>query len=158
DSVTSDSRAAESEATFADPRNRLILTVVGLAQGLTYWLAYEYWPTAPSNQAPVVAVVFFVSVGAAVLHLGWTGNHEGRIFTLPVVIGLITAAVSYWVWAQIPGPNAQYFGDDARAMTWVAGSAIALYVVLPFAQIYQRIGRPVFPYQDLFLHSWNNVF
>jgi hypothetical protein len=92
--VTSDSRSAESEATFADPRNRLILTVVGLAQGLTYWLVYEYWPTAPSTQAAVVAVVFFVSVGAAILHLGWTGHHGDRIFTIAIVVGLVTAVVS----------------------------------------------------------------
>lgn len=41
---------------------------------------------------------------------------------------------------------------------WILGTVALLYVVTPFAQIYQKSGRVVFPYPDLFEHSWNNFF
>jgi hypothetical protein len=40
----------------------------------------------------------------------------------------------------------------------VLGAFVFLYIAVPFAQVFQRSGRPRFPYPPLFEHSWGNFF
>ena len=137
---------------------RIVLAGTGLVQGFVYFLAHEFWPDDPNTKAVVVAAIFFATVAAVTIQLAWTGNTIKRLAVLATAIPLAFALVAFWVWQQIPAAEASYGGDDARAGTWIAATALAVYVLLPFVQIYQRSGRPTFPYTELFRRSWNNIF
>lgn len=137
---------------------RVVLAATGLVQGFVYFLAHEFWPDGPAGRALLAAAIFFVTVAAATVFLAWTGSDTKRLAALGLGIPAVFGLVTFWVWQQIPVGEALYQGDDARAPTWIMGTALAVYVLLPFIQIYQRSGRPAFPYPDLFRHSWNNFF
>src|SRR5688572_15285913 len=138
--------------------DRLTLAAIGFVQGLTYWLAYRFWPGEPTAQACVVALLYFVTVAGLIVQFAWTGRDRYRMTIPSVGIAALFAAVALWVWWQIPDKNAPFKGDSFRAWTWTTGANIALYILLPFVQIFQRSGRASFPYTELFHYSWNNVF
>jgi len=138
--------------------DRLTLAALGFLQGLAYWLAYRFWPGEPRARAGVVALLYFVTVAGLIVQFAWTGRNRLRLAVLSVALAALFAAVALWVWWQIPGQNAPFAGDDFRKWTWATGAAIALYILLPFIQIFQRSDRASFPYPELFQHSWNNVF
>src|SRR5438034_2645150 len=142
----------------AKQADRLTLAAIGFLQGLTYWLAYRFWPSEPTARACVVALLYFVTVSGLIVQLSWTGRDRARITVASAGIAVLFAAVALWVWWQIPDKNAPFKGDDFRAWTWMTGATIALYILLPFVQIFQRSGRASFPYTELFHHSWNNFF
>ena len=142
----------------AKQADRLTLAAIGFLQGLTYWLAYRFWPSEPTARACVVALLYFVTVSGLIVQLSWTGRDRSRIAVASAGIAVLFAAVALWVWWQIPDKNAPFKGDDFRAWTWMTGATIALYILLHYVQIFQRSGRASFPYTELFHHSWNNFF
>ena len=142
----------------ASQKTRLVLTGTGLVQGFVYFLAHEFWPDNPTAVAWTVASVFFVSVAAVIIHLSWTGRDIARLVGIASVIPAIFAILAFWVWRQIPVSDTPYQWDDSRAPTLIAGAAVALYVLLPFLQIYQKSGRREYPYTDLFQYGWNNFY
>jgi len=139
-------------------RTRLTLAAVGLVQGLVYYLAHEFWPEDPTAAALTVAPVFFVSVAAVIIHLSWTGSDLKRLATLTAVCAAVFAILAFWVWLQLPGEGAPYRGDDERMPTLIMGTAMAVYVLLPFIQVYQVSGKREYRYVDLFHYSWNNFY
>lgn len=78
------------------------------------------------------------------------------------MVGGIFAAffvlATLWVWWQRPGEGTLFQGDSFRLPTLAVASLLSLYILLPFIQIFQESGRPIFPYSELFCHSWNNFF
>ncbi|UCG85889.1 MAG: DUF4153 domain-containing protein [Gemmatimonadota bacterium] len=142
----------------ASSTTRLVLAGTGLIQGFVYYLAHEFWPEDPTAIALTVAAVFIVSIAAVVIHLSWTGLDVKRLATVATVVSVVFAVLAFWVWRQIPVSDVLYQWDDSRAPTLIAGTAMALYVLLPFLQIYQKTGRRIYPYTDLFQHSWNNFY
>jgi len=142
----------------ASNATRLALAGTGLVQGFVYYLAYEFWPEDPTAIALTVAPVFFVSITAIVIHLSWTGADLKRLAIVASAVAASFAVLAFWVWRQIPVSDTSYQWDDSRAPTLIAGTALALYVLLPFLQIYQKSGRRDYPYPDLFQYSWNNFY
>jgi hypothetical protein len=137
---------------------RAVLAAVGLFQGFIYFLAHEFWPDNPSAAALVMAPVFFVSVAVIIIDLSWTGSHIKRLAALAVVPATVFTILAFWVWRQIPGSEAPYRFDDSRIPSLVLGTAVAVYAMLPFIQIYQKSGRREYPYDSLFRNSWNNLY
>lgn len=139
-------------------RTRLVLAAVGLVQGLVYYLAHEFWPEDPTAAALTVAPVFFVSVAAVIIHLSWTGSSLRRLATITAAVAAVFSILALWVWLQLPGDGALYQSDDERMPTLIMGTAMAVYVLLPFIQIYQKSGKREYHYVDLFHYSWNNFY
>ncbi len=139
-------------------RERIGLAVVGAVQGCAVWLLVEGWPEAHAARAVCVGVLTFVAVSAAVLHFAWTGERIVRLLVLAAATGVAYALVATWVGLGIAPEGAVSRAGDNRILTWIHASLVTVYVLGPFLQIYQRSGRLTFPYDDLFLHSWNNFF
>ena len=142
----------------ASHKTRLTLAAVGLVQGLVYYLAHDFWPEDPTAIALTVAPVFFVSVATVIIHLSWTGSDLRRLATIAAVGAAVFAILAFWVWHQLPSEGALYRGDDERMPTLIMGTAMAVYVLLPFIQIYQVSGKREYRYVDLFHYSWNNFY
>jgi hypothetical protein len=140
------------------PRERILLAGIGLTQGVAFWALVESWPEAHPARALCVALFTFLAIGTAISHFAWTGRHAGRLAALAVGVAAVYAAVAFWVGWQLPRAGEAFQGDDARATSWVLATFITLYALGPFLQIYQASGRLRFPYERLFLHSWNNFF
>lgn len=143
---------------LAPPTTRHTLALIGFVQGFTYWVAYDFWPEGRVAEAFAASGVVLVTGWAIVLLYSWTGSEQRRIALPATVLPAIFALLSLWVWWQVPEAGALYEGDNGRVVTWIFAAVIAMYVLLPFIQIFQRDGRLSFPYSDLFRHSWNNFF
>jgi hypothetical protein len=137
---------------------RLWLALVGALQGSALWLLFEWWPDAPQRAAWFAAAACFVSASALVLHMARTGRDRLRLAALAVGIGAAFAGVTLWVAWQLPAAPAPFAGDERRLATWIPASAVALFVLGPFIQIFQASGRLRFPYTELYRSSWNNFF
>jgi len=138
-------------------RERILLAAIGAAQGLVTWILVEGWPEAHVARAVYAGMLTFVVASAAVLHFAWTSSHAPRLVALAAAAGLVYGAIATWVGWETTAGEAVGQGDE-RVGTWILASVVTLYVLGPFLQIYQRTGRAVFPYEDLFLYSWNNFF
>lgn len=139
-------------------RERIGLAAVGVVQGLAVWLLVEGWPEAHAARAVCVGLLTFVAVSAAVLHFAWTGERIARLVVLAAATGMVYALVATWVGFGIGQEGAVSRAGEHRILTWIHVSLVTVYVLGPFLQIYQNSGRLTFPYDDLFLHSWNNFF
>jgi uncharacterized protein DUF4153 len=139
-------------------RGRLVFAAIGLAQGAVFFVAHEHWPATSGGRALAMACVFFAAVAGLTAQLCWTGRDGRRLAALALGLATPFALVAAWVWAQVPVEGAAFYGDDSRIWTWAPAAFVCLYVLMPFAQIYQRDGRLAFPYRDLFFHAWTNVF
>lgn len=135
---------------------RAVLAALGIVQGTILWAAH---PISDQSSAWVLSAVAFTLAAGISGMFTWTGRDVVRWLGGVVVLGSVTGAVTRWVWAQQPGPDAMSgSGDELRIWTWLASAFVALYVLVPFAQIRQRSGRFRFPYPELFHHSWSNFF
>ena len=141
-----------------DPRGRFVFAAIGLVQGIVFWLAHEHWPASAGGRAFAVAIVFFTAVAGLTAQLCWSGRDHRRLALLALGVAAPFAGVAAWVWAQVPEEVGTFAGDDWRIYSWVPTSFVCLYVLMPFAQIFQRDGWLAFPYRDLFFHAWTNVF
>lgn len=138
---------------------RRALAALGALQGLALWALTDNWPEeAPRLRALFTGAVFWIVASALVLHMARTEGQRLRLVLLAAAVGLVFGAVALWVAWQLPGGDVPFQGDDGRVTSWVVASAIALYVLGPFLQVYQETGRLRFPYPDLYRHSWNNFF
>jgi len=137
---------------------RLTLAAIGSGQGIVFWIAHRLWPEDPKAAALFAALVSLVTVFGLILELAWTGRNRTRLFTVAASVAALFALVTLWAWWQIPGKDALFQGDSFRLGTLAAASTLALYILLPYIQILHESGKPVFPYPELFRHSWNNFF
>jgi hypothetical protein len=137
---------------------RIGLAAVGVGQGLAVWLLVEGWTEAHTARALCVGLLTLVAVSAAVFHFAWTGGRIARLVVLAAATGAGYALIATWVGFQLPEEGAVSRAGEHRIFTWVLASLVTAYVLGPFLQIYQHGGRLTFPYDDLFLHSWNNFF
>ena len=131
-------------------RNRLLLAAVGLAQGYVYWRLT--FGDARDGVWPMV-IASLVTTVALTVQYAWDGRHAARLLAGVVALAVPLTTVTWWVWAQLPG-----HGDEYRVGTWSVAYGVALYVLMPFVQLFQANGRLHFPYPGLFRHSWNNFF
>ncbi len=137
---------------------RIVLAGVGAAQGLVFWILVENWPEGHAARALSAGILTFLSVATAITHFAWTGRSHGRLLALACGTAGVYAAVAFWVGWQLPSVGDALHGDEQRALTWIVACLSTLYVLGPFLQIFQESGRWRFPYESLFLHSWNNFF
>jgi hypothetical protein len=77
---------------------------------------------------------------------------------MTAAVSAVFAVLAFWAWLQIPAEGAPYEWDDSRIPTLIIGAAMAVYILLPFIQIYQGSGKRQYPYTELFQHSWNNFY
>jgi hypothetical protein len=139
-------------------KTRFTLAAVGLVQGLVYYLAYEYWPDGVNSRAIVAAAIFFASGFALIFQLSWTGKDIKRLLAVTAVPPLVFALVAFWVWQQVPAGDVPYQFDETRMPTWTFSSVLALFLVTPILQIFQRTGQRSFPYADQVTRYWGNMF
>ncbi len=134
------------------------MALVGALQGSALCALVEWWPDDPQRAAWFAAAGFLVSVSALVVHMAHTGRDASRLAALALGIGAAFAGVTLWVAGQLPAEGAPFAGDAWRVTSWLPASAVALFVLGPFVQIFQSTGRLHFPYSELYQASWNNFF
>lgn len=139
-------------------RQRLVLVLVGALQGVVSWLTAKYWPTEPHAAAVLASILTFTLIFGWTFQLLWRGRHIARLLSVVVSVAAVFALVALWVWWQLPGQNPLYHGDSYRTFTFILASAVAVYVLIPFGQIFYNSGRFSFSYMELFRHSWNTPF
>lgn len=139
-------------------RDRAWLAAAGGAQGLAIWTIVETWPGTQAAHAAALSALTLIAVAAVVFHFTWTPAARARALWLSFGVGAVYALVAAWIGWSLPVQDAAAHGDNERGATWFATSLVTLYVLGPFVQIYQRTGRTAFPYRDLFLNGWNNLF
>ena len=138
---------------------RHIMAAVGGLWGLALWLLNESWPEQTVwIAATLAAALYFVSVSGLVVHRVRTGRDRGRLVGSAIAIGTAFGAIAFWTGWQLPPEGVEYHGDDARVVTWAFAAGIAIYILVPFVQIFQRTGHLRFPYEELYHRSWNNFF
>lgn len=137
---------------------RLLLAGVGMAQGIIYYVNWQVQSSVSWRHPFLKALCVLVTVAGLSVQYGWTGQAHRRLLSLALGLGMLFAAITFWVRVQIPAETVLLSGDEMRLFTWAVAGSITLYILMPFVQIVQRTGRPFFPYGDLFQHSWNNLF
>jgi hypothetical protein len=136
----------------------LLFAAVGVCEGIVWWLVGPFDLESVAGARLSMSLLFFTSSAALVGRLIWTGASILRCAAVAAATGLVACLVTLAVWGHLPPAGAAWQGDDQRVAAWVICAFAFLYVVTPFAQIFQRTGRARFPYPDLFEHSWNNFF
>jgi hypothetical protein len=135
-----------------------LFTALGALEG-AFWLAVD--PLGNKSLAGAslgVSAAAFVTAAFLVGRFTFTGGRIGSSAAIAGVTGTLVGLVTSRVWSHLPREHVIYSGDDNRILAWMIGAFVFLYVVTPFAQIYQGSGRFRFPYAKLFEHSWNNSF
>jgi hypothetical protein len=138
-------------------RIRRLLAAVGLAQGTAYWLLVRDWPSSAAASTWSMVGVTVVTTWASIALFAGGPRHLARLHVAVLALAPPFALVTYWVCRQLPD-SGMPTGDAFRVWTWTIAYWIALYVLLPFVQIFAESGRLRFPYAALFRHSWNNFF
>ncbi len=137
--------------------NRALLYAgIGLVEGLIWWLI------APIDRPEWMSPTEFGGIAAIstfALAIRFTGQEGGRrgIFC-SLVLALIVGAITIRVASMLPLRDAPYQGDGLRLVAWILGSFVALYIAMPFVQVFATTERMRFPYPQLFEHTWNNFF
>jgi len=145
---------------LASPTNveRLILAGIGLLQGVTAWLVVRIEPQEPIEKSFLFGLLAWVLSSGLLYQFASSGRERMRLTTVVTSLGLPFSVFTFYVVLQLPPKGSTYEGDDFRLITWSIAATLALYIILPYLQIFQRKGRPIFPYPDLYRHSWNNFF
>lgn len=136
---------------------RLLFAAVGVAQGILYYISLQLKSSSPWMNTWLAALCAGVTVAGLSVQYGWTGQGHRRLRALALGLGVLFAAITFWVMVQIPTAAGLFDGDDMRVSTWAVAGSLTLYILMPFLQIVQRTGRPYFPYGDLFQYSWDNL-
>ena len=139
-------------------RERVFLAIVGLFQGLAIWMVIRIEPQEPLEKAVCFGLLAWILSSGLLFQFASTGNDHRRLSAVVTGLGVPFALLTYHVVGQLPPNEAPGEGDVQRVATWCVASLLALYILLPYLQIYQRSGVAAFPYQELYRHSWNNFF
>ena len=139
-------------------RERAFLAIVGLFQGLAIWIIIRIEPQEPLEKAACFGLLAWILSSGLLFQFASTGKDHRRLSAVVTGLGVPFALLTYHVVGQLPPNEAPYEGDAQRVATWCIASVLALYILLPYLQIYHRSGKAAFPYQELYRHSWNNFF
>lgn len=139
-------------------RERLFLAAAGLLQGFTAWMIVHIDPHAPLEKALWFSLLAWVLSSGLLFQFASAGTEHPRLSVMAIGLGIPFALLTYHVVGQLPPSGSPYEGDEYRIGTWSVAAILALYILLPYLQIFQRSGRLIFPYPELYRHSWNNFF
>jgi Domain of unknown function (DUF4153) len=139
-------------------RERLFLASAGLLQGVATWIVVRIDPHEPLLRALCFGLLAWVLSSGLLFQFASSGTEHRRLSGIVLSLGIPFALFTYHVVAQLPPNGSSYDGDGERVATWCVAATLALYILLPYLQIYQRSGKVAFPYQELYRHSWNNFF
>jgi hypothetical protein len=139
-------------------RERLFLAMVGLLQGFAIWIVARIDSHEPPERALYLGLLAWILSGGLLFQFASTGTNHRRLSGIAIGLGIPFALLTYHVVSQLPPSGSADEGDGSRVATWCAAATLALYILLPYLQIYHRSGKLVFPYPELYHHSWNNFF
>jgi len=139
-------------------RERLFLAMVGLLQGFAAWIVVRIDPHEPLEKALYVGLLAWILSSGLLFQFASTGTNHRRLSRITIGLGIPFALLTYHVASQLPPNGSADEGDGSRVATWCAAATLALYILLPYLQIYHRSGKLVFSYPELYRHSWNNFF
>jgi len=139
-------------------RERIFLAIVGLLQGLATWSVLRIDPQEPLSRALCFGLLAWVLSSGLLLQFASSGTEYRRLSGVVLGLGIPFVLFTYHIVIQLPPNGSSYEGDGERVTTWCVAATLALYILLPYLQIYQRSGKVAFPYQELYRHSWNNFF
>ena len=137
---------------------RLSLAGIGLLQGVTAWIVGRIDPQEPMGKAFLFGLLAWVLSSGLLYQFASSGRERIRLTNVATTLGLPFSLFTFYVVLQLPPKGSTYDGDGFRLVTWSIAATLALYITLPYLEIFQRSGRPIFPYPDLYRHSWNNFF
>lgn len=139
-------------------RERILLATVGLLQGLATWGVLRIDSHEPHLRALCFGLLAWVLSSGLLFQFASSGTGHRGLSGVVLGLGIPFALFTYHVVIQLPPSGSSYEGDWLRVTTWCVAATLALYILLPYLQIYQRSGTVAFPYQELYRHSWNNFF
>ena len=137
---------------------RLLLAGIGLLQGVMAWLVVRIDPQEPFEMALWFGVLTSILSSGLLYQFASSGVDRLGLTRIVASLGIPFGVFTFYVVLQLPPKGAPYEGDAFRLVTWSVAATLALYIILPYLQIFQRYGRLTFPYPDLYRHSWNNFF
>jgi len=137
---------------------RILLAMVGLLQGLATWGVLRIDSHEPFLRSLCFGLLAWVLSSGLLFQFASSGTEHRRLSGAVLGLGIPFALFTYHVVSQLPPNGASYEGDELRVTTWCVAATLALYILLPYLQIYQRSNTMTFPYQELYHHSWNNFF
>ena len=137
--------------------NLVVIILIGLIQGITFGVASVVWPDHTHDAFWLYGLVIFTAIAGSVLNFTWDGSKGKSLIIIAGMTGLIFALLACWVAWMLPGSDDRFSGDDTRLFTFVTASIMAVYVLLPYLQIFHEKGRWELDYQLLFNKSWNNI-
>lgn len=143
-----------------DPRHqeRALLAFAGFLQGIATWIVIRIEPREPWEQAFWFGALTWILASGLIFQFASSGDRHTRLARIALVVTVPFALLSYTVVGQLPPKGASYTGDEFRVITWCIAAALAIYILLPYLQIYHRSRRWGFPYPELYRNSWNNLF
>lgn len=132
------------------------MTLIGGLQGLIIWGVTEGWENTQPLASILVGFSFFVVASSLVHHFARNPESGRRLIAVALGAGVLFGSIGLYVGARLPPKLVAYDGDAGRLFSWIFLSSVALFILMPFIQIYDRSGRARFAYRDLFKLSWNN--
>lgn len=119
-------------------QERLILAVVGLLQGLATWIVIRIEPHEPLERAFYFGVLAWILSTGLLFQFASSGTNRLRLAIFTLCLAVPFALVSYHVVGQLQPDGVFGQGDGFRIGTWSVAGTLALYILLPHLQIYQR--------------------
>lgn len=141
-----------------ETHRRVALLCFGLLKGVVYTLIYWSWTKNPHTNAMLIAPVIFTGVSMTVLTLSWNRSKDLRLYPIAFITGAVFALLCLLAASYIPEARDTYRGDWLRIISLCISTVMAVYILFPYIQTYNESRRFKFPYEELFKHSWNNLF
>jgi hypothetical protein len=125
----------------------------GLLQGIAFFLLRQYQHELGILWHSILTVFFFF--GPTAVMLTTAENHRTRDAVFGVALGALLALVFGSYRALLMEPNSQPW--DGFGMPLLMVITFSGYVIMVFYQTTRFQPPHVYPYRQLFHHSWNNV-
>ena len=141
-------------------KSTIRLVLIGFLQGaLLLWMhkliQWKIWP-ATSFAIVLTWYVVLIAVPLALqLMAGYLS--DPRAWKFSASLAAILAALSVYAVRTSLGTRFSVSAEENGIFYFLLTVTLGWYVALPFAQSWLKRGQRLFPYEDLFEYSWNNI-
>jgi hypothetical protein len=140
--------------------NITVYVVLGLIQGLGWWLGTTYWPRENQwGQGLVLAGIIGVTVFSLIVELTVSGRRKYGVLMAATGMSGLFPLLALWYVFQLPDTAAHHNSwKGVLTASSILASLLLLYIVLPFIQAWPERKNNQYRYADLYRHSWDNFF
>jgi MFS family permease len=139
--------------------NITLYIVLGLIQGVSWWLGTRFWPHENQwGQGLVLAGLIGISVFSLIVELSVSERRKyGSLMAAAGMSGLF-ALLALWYVFQLPDAGQPNSWKGVLTASSILAGMLLLYIALPFIQAWPERKNNRYRYQDLYRHSWDNFF